>query len=490
MDHQAVIDEILRRAESPDIDAIEETLAPLRETLSDLKERGVSLLTAASAYSPDPYLDRKLKQIENLVIADRIAIAQTLIPDGGWSRDSLAVTKGNRLAPHQSLIALCLSATVLENGLSALMKAVRESALHLERIAKEQRKMPTTARTVFLGHGRSPVWRELKEFLGERLHLAVDEFNSVSMAGIPTATRLEEILDSASFAFLIMTAEDEQPDGTFNARLNVVHEAGLFQGRHGFRRAIILLEDTCEEFSNVHGLGQIRFPKGNISAKFEAIRIVLEREGLFGSDPAAQEINIRQPESVAVLGRGPSQRTENTASQQPQLNAINLPVPGGLRGELLSDDPLYERVDHSQETGVFQRSIHLAVVNGTNDDLADCSLRLIASTPPPMIGDFKAPYPIYFTDRFDLSAGKRRFVKILSFVETGARSEVDRNNIFLSAVSGGWFGGWTLLSPLPSRDSPAILTLEAFSPVASTTIRLEVWIEDAYGKRLRARIME
>jgi protein-tyrosine-phosphatase len=26
--------------------------------------------------------------------------AQTLIPDGGWSRDSLGVTKGNRLAPH------------------------------------------------------------------------------------------------------------------------------------------------------------------------------------------------------------------------------------------------------------------------------------------------------------------------------------------------------------------------------------------------------
>jgi predicted nucleotide-binding protein len=60
--------------------------------------------------------------------------------------------------------------------------------------------------------------------------------------------------------------------------MNVVHEAGLFQGRLGFSRAIILLEDGCKEFSNINGLGQIRFPKGNIKATFEEIRQVLERE--------------------------------------------------------------------------------------------------------------------------------------------------------------------------------------------------------------------
>ena len=80
-----------------------------------------------------------------------------------------------------------------------------------------------------------------------------------------------------------MTAEDEQPDGKLNARLNVVHEVGLFQGRLQFSRAIVLLEEGCEEFSNIHGLGQLRFPKGNISAKFEEIRAVLEREGLINA---------------------------------------------------------------------------------------------------------------------------------------------------------------------------------------------------------------
>jgi predicted nucleotide-binding protein len=77
-----------------------------------------------------------------------------------------------------------------------------------------------------------------------------------------------------------MTGEDEQKDSKLHARLNVVHEAGLFQGRLGFNRAIVVLEEGCEEFSNIEGLGQIRFPKGNIKAAFEEIRQVLEREGL------------------------------------------------------------------------------------------------------------------------------------------------------------------------------------------------------------------
>ena len=142
--------------------------------------------------------------------------------------------------------------------------------------------VPSTGKTVFLGHGRSPAWRELKDLLRDQLHLTVDEFNSVSPAGIPTVTRLEEILAAAGFAFLVMTAEDEQADGKVHARLNVVHEAGLFQGRLGFRKAIILLEDSCEEFSNVRGLGQIRFPVGNIRASFEDIRAVLVREEIVG----------------------------------------------------------------------------------------------------------------------------------------------------------------------------------------------------------------
>jgi predicted nucleotide-binding protein len=88
------------------------------------------------------------------------------------------------------------------------------------------------------------------------------------------------MLDRATFAFLVLTAEDEQKDGKVYARQNVVHEVGLFQGRLGFERAIILLEDGCEEFSNIAGLIQIRFPRGHVMAVSEEIRDVLRREKL------------------------------------------------------------------------------------------------------------------------------------------------------------------------------------------------------------------
>ena len=99
-----------------------------------------------------------------------------------------------------------------------------------------QKIMATAGQTIFTGHGHSLVWRELQNFLQNRLHLTTDEFNSVSTAGVATSSRLEEMLYNAAFSFLILTAEDEQPDGTLRPRENVVHEAGLFQGRLGFKR--------------------------------------------------------------------------------------------------------------------------------------------------------------------------------------------------------------------------------------------------------------
>jgi len=158
----------------------------------------------------------------------------------------------------------------------------QELELHAGVVEQDSRSVRRPARgaNVVIGHGRSLVWRELKDFIEARLRLPVDEFNRVSVAGVPTIARLSEMLDGAAFAFLVMTGEDEQVDGKVRARENVIHEVGLFQCRLSFGRAIILLEEGCEEFSNIHGLGQIRFPKGNISAKFEDVRAVLEREGM------------------------------------------------------------------------------------------------------------------------------------------------------------------------------------------------------------------
>jgi len=157
---------------------------------------------------------------------------------------------------------------------------------HLQRIIEgleglvDVTQTPLVGKQIFIGHGRSPLWREVKDFIAGRLGLPWEEFKRTSVAGLTTFDRLSQMLNNACFAFLIMTAEDEHTDATLHARENVIHEVGLFQGRLGTKRAIVLLENGCQEFSNIHGLIQLRFPLGQVSSVFEEMRQVLEREGI------------------------------------------------------------------------------------------------------------------------------------------------------------------------------------------------------------------
>ncbi len=188
----------------------------------------------------------------------------------------LPTTAGNRAAAQLRL----------RDDVRELMKPVSRELSH----ARPGNSQLTTR--VFIGHGGAPDWRELKDFIQDRLVLEVVEFNTVPTAGIATMERLEEMLESSAFAFIVATAEDLAADGSVHARENVIHEMGLFQGRLGFRRAIVVLERGCAEFSNITGVGQLRFPRSNISSTFEDVRRLLE-ERLPTSSWCARDDNRR-----------------------------------------------------------------------------------------------------------------------------------------------------------------------------------------------------
>lgn len=137
---------------------------------------------------------------------------------------------------------------------------------------------PHARPTVFIGHGNSPLWRDLKDHLQDLHGYDVEAYEVGARAGHAIRDILEEMLDKSTFAILVMTGEDETKESEFQPRLNVVHELGLFQGRLGFSRAIMLLEDETTEFSNVQGVHQIRFPKGRIKETFGDVLATLRRE--------------------------------------------------------------------------------------------------------------------------------------------------------------------------------------------------------------------
>ena len=144
----------------------------------------------------------------------------------------------------------------------------------------ESSKIPDEAimPIVFIGHGRDTQWRDLKDHLQDKHGIRVVAYEVGPRAGLSVKQVLEEMLETSSFALLVLTGEDIHTDGELHARENVIHEVGLFQGQLGFERAIILLEDGVKEFSNILGVNQIRFSKGGIRETFGDVIATLNRE--------------------------------------------------------------------------------------------------------------------------------------------------------------------------------------------------------------------
>ena len=271
---------IYQQAGDPDISPSLDFSEHVRAEFSKHKSNLLSIIEIELGYSESQFLMGQTEATTKLSLISEHEYLESWKPGQSSSRDSLAVYQGHWIPPHARVLAQVLSVQTTIVVVSSLAEIAKQVASHTSRQGQQARPNPPRGTRVFIGHGRSYMWRELKDFLEDRLGLLVDEFNRVPPAGIPTSGRLSAMMDTSAIAFLIMTGEDEEPNGQLRARENVVHEAGLFQGRLGFERTIILLEDGCQEFSNIHGLGQIRFPKGNIKAAFEDIREVLAREGV------------------------------------------------------------------------------------------------------------------------------------------------------------------------------------------------------------------
>ena len=129
---------------------------------------------------------------------------------------------------------------------------------------------------IFIGHGRSRVWRDLKDHLTDKHGYRVEAYEAGARAGHTVRDILQSMLNRSSFALLVLTSEDETADRNIRARQNVIHETGLFQGKLGFSRAIVLLEDGTEDFSNISGIEQLRFSR--IQETFGDVLAILKRE--------------------------------------------------------------------------------------------------------------------------------------------------------------------------------------------------------------------
>lgn len=276
---EIVKEAIYSSAGNPELSQAESDSEKLALDVADARDKVLSILSVALSAQKDSFLEKMLGEAEATRVLREGEMAKAMLSNRQMvTRDMNALTAGLHIAPHQEVIAKAASLQCPADAAKSLAAIARKAGSHMSRKEKQERRSERVGTNVFIGHGRSSLWRELKDFVVGRLNLPYEEFNRVPVAGVTNISRLSEMLDGAGCAFIVLTSEDEQADGSMHARMNVIHEVGLFQGRLGFTKAIVVLEEGCEEFSNIQGLGQIRFPKGNVSAVFEDVRAVLERE--------------------------------------------------------------------------------------------------------------------------------------------------------------------------------------------------------------------
>ena len=133
---------------------------------------------------------------------------------------------------------------------------------------------------IFIGHGRNGQWEKLKSHLSDKHGFDVEAYETGNRAGHTIRDILENMAEKSTFAFLVLTGEDKTDSG-IRARQNVIHECGLFQGKLGYNRAIMIVEHGIELASNFDGIQQLRFKRGRISEVFGDAVATIRRE--FGS---------------------------------------------------------------------------------------------------------------------------------------------------------------------------------------------------------------
>lgn len=146
-----------------------------------------------------------------------------------------------------------------------------------------ERRQISLPRGVFISHGRDSQWRSVKAFIEEECGLPVYAFESDAWESRQVTDALSRYMDKCSFAVCVLSGEDLTQDGRKRARQNVLHEAGLFQGRYGFDRVMLFVEEGCEVELDAIGLSTITFRKDAIDSTFWRLQKMIRTQGFVRS---------------------------------------------------------------------------------------------------------------------------------------------------------------------------------------------------------------
>jgi predicted nucleotide-binding protein len=144
---------------------------------------------------------------------------------------------------------------------------------------------------IFVVHGRArAALHEAVRALERGTNREVIVLHEQPNAGRTILEKFEDHADRASFAVVLLTADDEggtrsDNDVNLRGRQNVIFELGFFFGRLGRKRVAVLLENGIEKPSDIDGLVYITFDehgawKQILARELEASGISVSRSRL------------------------------------------------------------------------------------------------------------------------------------------------------------------------------------------------------------------
>lgn len=130
--------------------------------------------------------------------------------------------------------------------------------------------------SIFLSHGKSPLWQEVANYIEQKLAHEVVEFTEALNQGRTAIQKLEQDTEECAFAIIVLTADDEQASGSPRSREKVIHEIGYCQGTFGRENVLVLKQDGVAEFSDLAGIVYVPFAGNDIKSTFSRLQTEIE----------------------------------------------------------------------------------------------------------------------------------------------------------------------------------------------------------------------
>ncbi|MEN5365635.1 hypothetical protein ABE571_04455 [Stenotrophomonas sp. TWI273] len=181
---QEVKQHVLSLAGNPDLSEAEAAAESVDEIFGHAKAEITSIFQTELAAGADAFIQSLNEQLQALEVLSPSEVAERLNQRGQvMTRDTIVLGQGTQLPPH---IAIKAQYRAIDHSFAICRAAAdiaRKGASHLERKSRRSGRDSRVGTNVFIGHGRAGAWRELKDFIQDRVRLPWDEFNRVPVAG-------------------------------------------------------------------------------------------------------------------------------------------------------------------------------------------------------------------------------------------------------------------------------------------------------------------